>query len=111
MSGTFSNTKVINAPAQGVSVQSPAPLVISRVTIDNCRRTNQMMNILPFSFHYVAQGDQPNSQSNGQPAGKNTDGFDCSTHDLTIEQSTIINQVQLTVLMFDSLINDCVVVG
>ena len=32
-----------------------------------------------------AAGDQPNSKSDGKPAGHNTDGFDVSTTDLVIE--------------------------
>lgn len=32
-----------------------------------------------------AQGDSPNSKSNGLPAGHNTDGFDVSANDLTIQ--------------------------
>jgi polygalacturonase len=40
----------------------------------------------------VALGDQPNSNSGGKAAGHNTDGFDCSTHDLVIQNSVIKNQ-------------------
>lgn len=39
-----------------------------------------------------ALGDQPNSKSGGKAAGHNTDGFDCSTTNLVIEDSTIMNQ-------------------
>jgi len=49
-------------------------LTISQVNIDN------------------SQGDQPNSKSGGDPAGANTDGFDCSTTDLTIQDCTVKNQ-------------------
>ena len=60
-----------------------------------------------------SQGDLPNAQSNGLPAGKhawvmnrhanaelltaghNTDGFDASTTDLTIQNSKVRNQVGL----------------
>lgn len=57
------------------------------------------MNRLPFLFFYLAQGDEPNSRSNGNPAAKNTDGFDCSTNDLTIENSSVRNQVQLVLFL------------
>ncbi|KAF7798178.1 hypothetical protein EIP86_009395 [Pleurotus ostreatoroseus] len=40
----------------------------------------------------IALGDQPNSKSGSKAAGHNTDGFDCSTTDLVIEDSTIHNQ-------------------
>ncbi|KZT19919.1 glycoside hydrolase family 28 protein [Neolentinus lepideus HHB14362 ss-1] len=76
ISGTFSNLYVVNSPAQAFSVSNPGPLVISSVTVDD------------------SQGDHPNSQSNGLAAGKchNTDGFDVSTNDLVIENSTVKNQ-------------------
>jgi len=41
----------------------------------------------------LALGDQPNSNSNGLAAGHNTDGFDASTENLTIQNSVIMNQV------------------
>ncbi|KIJ46056.1 glycoside hydrolase family 28 protein [Sphaerobolus stellatus SS14] len=74
ISGTFSNTKVINSPAQTFSVSNPAALTITGITIDN------------------SQGDQPNSKSGGSAAGHNTDGFDCSTTNLIIENSSVKNQ-------------------
>ncbi|KAG8747832.1 hypothetical protein FRC10_011278 [Ceratobasidium sp. 414] len=39
-----------------------------------------------------ALGDLPNANSGGLAAGHNTDGFDCSTTDLVIENSFIRNQ-------------------
>ncbi|GAB1522043.1 hypothetical protein RhiTH_005147 [Rhizoctonia solani] len=74
MSGTYSNVKVLNSPAHVYSVSNPAKLVMSKLTIDN------------------SAGDKPNSKSGGKAAGHNTDGFDVSTNDLTIENSTIYNQ-------------------
>ncbi|CAL1709785.1 unnamed protein product [Somion occarium] len=74
ISGTFTNVKVLNSPARTYSVSNPAALTISKLTIDN------------------SLGDQPNSKSGGKAAGHNTDGFDCSTTDLVIEDSTIMNQ-------------------
>ncbi|KAG5735497.1 Endopolygalacturonase I [Termitomyces sp. T112] len=74
ISGTFSNVKVVNSPQRTYSVSNPDTLVMSGLTIDN------------------SQGDLPNAQSDGRPAGHNTDGFDCSTTDLTIENSSIHNQ-------------------
>ncbi|KAK7684462.1 hypothetical protein QCA50_012409 [Cerrena zonata] len=74
ISGTFTNVKVLNSPARVYSVSNPAALTISKLTIDN------------------SLGDQPNSKSDGKAAGHNTDGFDCSTTNLVIEDSTIMNQ-------------------
>ncbi|KAH9903347.1 endo-polygalacturonase PG1 [Cubamyces lactineus] len=74
ISGTYSNVKVLNSPARVYSVSNPAPLVMSQLTIDD------------------SAGDAPNSKSDGKAAGHNTDGFDVSTTDLTIEDSTIHNQ-------------------
>ncbi|TFK54351.1 glycoside hydrolase family 28 protein [Heliocybe sulcata] len=74
MSGKLSNLYVVNSPAQTFSVSNPGPLVISSVTVDD------------------SQGNYPNSQSNGLAAGHNTDGFDVSTTDLVIENSTVKNQ-------------------
>ncbi|KAF7782166.1 CAZyme family GH28 [Agaricus bisporus var. burnettii] len=73
-SGTFSNVKVLNSPARTYSISNPGPLVIDGLTIDN------------------SLGDLPNSNSNGKAAGHNTDGFDASTEDLTIQNSVIMNQ-------------------
>ncbi|KDN35562.1 hypothetical protein RSAG8_11477, partial [Rhizoctonia solani AG-8 WAC10335] len=74
MSGTYSNVKVLNSPAHTYSVSNPAKLVMSKLVIDD------------------SAGDQPNSKSGGKAAGHNTDGFDASTKDLTIEDSKIYNQ-------------------
>ncbi|KAG8731974.1 hypothetical protein FRC11_001292 [Ceratobasidium sp. 423] len=74
MSGTYSNVKVLNSPAHVYSISNPAKLVMSKLTIDN------------------SAGDKANSKSGGKAAGHNTDGFDVSTTDLTIEDSTIHNQ-------------------
>ncbi|KAJ3477207.1 hypothetical protein NLI96_g10623 [Meripilus lineatus] len=74
ISGTFTNVKVLNSPARTYSVSNPAPLTMSKLTIDN------------------SLGDKPNSASGSKAAGHNTDGFDCSTHDLVIQDSTIKNQ-------------------
>ncbi|KZV69803.1 glycoside hydrolase family 28 protein [Peniophora sp. CONT] len=74
MSGTYSNVKVLNSPARCYSVHNGAPLVMSGLTIDD------------------SLGDQPNSASGSSAAGHNTDGFDVGSHDLTIKDSTIMNQ-------------------
>ncbi|QRV95771.1 polygalacturonase [Ceratobasidium sp. AG-Ba] len=74
MSGTYTNVKVLNSPAHVYSVSNPAPLTMSKLTIDN------------------SAGNAPNSKSNGKPAAHNTDGFDVSTTDLIIEDSVITNQ-------------------
>ncbi|KAI0764834.1 endo-polygalacturonase PG1 [Fomes fomentarius] len=74
ISGTYSNVKVKNSPARVYSVSNPAQLTMSQLTIDN------------------SAGDAPNSKSDGKAAGHNTDGFDCSTTNLIIQDSTIHNQ-------------------
>ncbi|KAG9076393.1 hypothetical protein FS749_011826 [Ceratobasidium sp. UAMH 11750] len=74
MSGTYTNVKVLNSPAHVYSVSNPAALVMSKLTIDN------------------SAGNAANSKSGGLPAAHNTDGFDVSTTDLTIEDSVITNQ-------------------
>ncbi|PAV18635.1 endo-polygalacturonase PG1 [Pyrrhoderma noxium] len=74
ISGTFEDVHVVNSPAQTFSVSNPGPLTIANINIDN------------------SQGDSANSKSSGKAAGHNTDGFDCSTTDLTIKDSTIKNQ-------------------
>ncbi|KAI8989055.1 endo-polygalacturonase PG1 [Trametes punicea] len=68
------DVKVLNSPAHVYSVSNPAPLTMSNLIIDD------------------SAGDAPNNKSDGQPAGHNTDGFDCSTTDLTIQDSMIHNQ-------------------
>ncbi|KAJ7778363.1 polygalacturonase [Mycena metata] len=74
-SGTFTNLKILNSPAQVFSVDNAAPLTISAITIDD------------------SLGDQPNSMSAGQPAGANTDGFDVGNQaPLTITGCTVMNQ-------------------
>ncbi|KAF8149562.1 endo-polygalacturonase PG1 [Crassisporium funariophilum] len=74
ISGTYENVKVVNSPGRVYSVSNPAPLVMTGLVIDN------------------SQGDLPNSRSGGIAAGHNTDGFDVSTTDLTIQNSQIHNQ-------------------
>ncbi|CUA76970.1 polygalacturonase [Rhizoctonia solani] len=74
ISGTYTNVKVLNSPAHTYSVSNPAKLIMSKLTIDN------------------SAGDKENSKSGGKAAGHNTDGFDASTKDLTIEDSKIYNQ-------------------
>ncbi|KAB5590037.1 putative effector protein/Endo-polygalacturonase [Ceratobasidium theobromae] len=74
MSGNYTNVKVLNSPAHMYSVGNRAPLVMSKLVIDD------------------SAGDAPNSKSDGKPAGHNTDGFDVSANDLVIEDSIIYNQ-------------------
>lgn len=74
ISGTYRDVKVLNSPARTYSVSNPAALVMTGLTIDN------------------SLGDLPNSNSAGKAAGHNTDGFDASTTDLTIQNSVIHNQ-------------------
>jgi len=74
MSGTFTNVQVVNSPAATYAVCNNGALTMSNLVIDN------------------SQGDVPNHQSGGLPAGHNTDGFDVRANDLTIENSTVHNQ-------------------
>ncbi|CAE6517920.1 unnamed protein product [Rhizoctonia solani] len=74
ISGLFTKVGVLNSPAHTFSISNPAPLTISHITIDN------------------SLGDYPNANSSGKAAGHNTDGFDCSTTNLVIENSLIMNQ-------------------
>ncbi|TFK74073.1 polygalacturonase [Pluteus cervinus] len=75
ISGTFSDVVVVNSPERCYSVGSnPGPLVMSNLVVDD------------------SQGDVPNAQSNGLPAGHNTDGFDVSTTNLIIKDSMVHNQ-------------------
>jgi galacturan 1,4-alpha-galacturonidase len=74
ISGTYQNVKVVNSPARVYSVSNPAKLLMTGLIIDN------------------SQGDYTNSKSGGLAAGHNTDGFDASTTDLTIQNSQIHNQ-------------------
>jgi len=74
MSGTFTGVKVVNSPASTYSVCNAGVLTMSNLVIDN------------------SQGDLPNKQSKGLPAGHNTDGFDVSASNLTIENCSVHNQ-------------------
>ena len=79
------NVKVLNSPARVYSVSNPAALTISKLTIDNCMYKFIGLNWFFFSDSIQALGDQPNANSGGKAAGHNTDGFDCSTTNLVIE--------------------------
>lgn len=72
-SGSFSNLKIVNSPARTISVGGSS-LTVSGLTIDN------------------SAGDLPNSRSNGQPAGHNTDGFDVSATNVQIMNNSVKNQ-------------------
>ncbi|KAF8599649.1 glycoside hydrolase family 28 protein [Ceratobasidium sp. AG-I] len=74
ISGTYSNVNVLNSPQQCYSIGNDEPLVISNVKVDN------------------SAGLVANSMSNGLPAGHNTDGFDVSASNVTIQDSVVINQ-------------------
>ncbi|KAH7338572.1 endo-polygalacturonase PG1 [Rhizoctonia solani] len=73
-SGTVQNVKVLNSPAQVFSMGNDASLLVSNINIDN------------------SAGNAANKLSGGKPAAHNTDGFDVSTNDVTIQDSTIVNQ-------------------
>ncbi|KAF7368816.1 Glycoside hydrolase family 28 protein [Mycena venus] len=84
-SGTFSNLKILNSPAQVFSVDNAAPLTISGITIDDYTKEANRRSI--------ALGDQANTMSGGKPAGANTDGFDVGNQaPLTITGCTVENQ-------------------
>ncbi|KIJ19727.1 glycoside hydrolase family 28 protein [Paxillus involutus ATCC 200175] len=74
ISGTLSDVYVVNSPAQAFSVVNLGPLNITGVTVNN------------------SQGNYPNANSKGLPAGRNTDGFDLGGDHLVVQQSTVINQ-------------------
>ncbi|OJA14240.1 hypothetical protein AZE42_11557 [Rhizopogon vesiculosus] len=74
ISGTLNDIYVVNAPAQSFGISNSGPLTISGVTIDD------------------SMGNSPNSQSNGVPAGHNTDAFDVSGNNLIIQNSNVFNQ-------------------
>jgi galacturan 1,4-alpha-galacturonidase len=73
MSGTYSNVKVFNSPAHVYSVANPAKLVMSKLTIDNCKPSSIYLSS-PYSIRpiAIAAGDKPNSKSGGKAAGHNT---------------------------------------
>ncbi|QRW03594.1 polygalacturonase [Ceratobasidium sp. AG-Ba] len=73
-SGTFSNVIVKNPPQNCFGFGNSAALVVSKVTVD------------------ASAGDNPNSKSNGKAAGHNTDAFDASVSNLTIQDCTVHNQ-------------------
>ena len=77
--------KVLNSPARVYSVSNPGPLVMSKLNIDDCEYSVPFSSAQPDAYRHEALGDLPNSASNGLAAGHNTDGFDVSTTDLTIE--------------------------
>lgn len=63
------------------------------LTIDNCMYSlSSNPTYISDSRISSAQGDAANANSDGAAAGHNTDGFDCSTTDLTIQNSVIKNQ-------------------
>ncbi|VDC03741.1 unnamed protein product [Peniophora sp. CBMAI 1063] len=74
ISGTFSNVKVLNSPAQVYSIDNAAQLTLSGLTIDN------------------TAGDAVDA-STGKTVAKNTDGFDVGNQaPLTIMNSVVKNQ-------------------
>ena len=84
------NVTVLNSPARVFSVDSQAPLTMSFLTINDCvylvsSNLRTRAEIAHAHARDIAAGDLPNSMSNGLPAGHNTDGFDVSAIDVTIE--------------------------
>ncbi|KAK7446994.1 hypothetical protein VKT23_014207 [Stygiomarasmius scandens] len=71
--GSFSNVVVLNSPARGVAIGGDG-IIVSKITVDS------------------SAGDAPNSESDGESAGHNTDGFDISANDVTVEDSVVMNQ-------------------
>lgn len=45
--------------------------------------------MMMFTLAFIAAGDAANSKSDGKAAGHNTDGFDCSTTNLVIEDRSV----------------------
>ena len=63
---------------------------MSQLTIDDCASyTHVDCYILCAHDWLLAEGDQPNSKSGKKAAGHNTDGFDCSTTKLTIQDRSV----------------------
>ncbi|KAJ7912349.1 pectin lyase fold/virulence factor [Mycena leptocephala] len=75
MGGSFTNLKLVNSPGRAVA--------IGEVSCETSELTNLDLS---------AAGSAPNSKSGSNPAGANTDGFDVSANDVTIESSTVANQ-------------------
>ncbi|KAJ6578962.1 endo-polygalacturonase PG1 [Mycena sp. CBHHK59/15] len=73
MGGSFTNLKLVNSPGRAVAIGGSS-LTVSGITVDN------------------SAGSAPNSKSGSNPAGANTDGFDVSANDVTIESSSVANQ-------------------
>ena len=71
ISGTYSNVKVLNSPAHVYSISNPAKLVMSKLTIDNCK-SSYPFGTLILTTHIPAAGDKANSKSGGKAAGHNT---------------------------------------
>ncbi|EUC65131.1 endo-polygalacturonase [Rhizoctonia solani AG-3 Rhs1AP] len=72
--GSGGSTKPPHDEDQIFGFGNDAALTVSKVTVNN------------------SDGNSANSLSDGKAAGHNTDGFDVSVSDLTIEDSTVINQ-------------------
>ncbi len=88
------NVKVLNSPARVYSVSNPAALTMSKLTIDDC---TSFYTYFAVNIHscIVAAGDAANSKSDGKAAGHNTDGFDCSTTNLVIEDRSVATMRRL----------------
>ncbi|KAJ6526726.1 glycoside hydrolase family 28 protein [Mycena capillaripes] len=71
--GSFTNLKLVNSPGRAIAIGGSS-LTVSGITVDN------------------SAGSAPNSKSGSDPAGANTDGFDVSANDVTIESSSVANQ-------------------
>ncbi|KAJ6480427.1 glycosyl hydrolases family 28-domain-containing protein [Mycena sanguinolenta] len=73
MGGSFTNLKLVNSPGRAIAIGGSS-LTVSEIDVDN------------------SAGSAANAMSDGEPAGANTDGFDVSANDVTIESSTVANQ-------------------
>jgi hypothetical protein len=65
----FKNVTVVNSPSRVYSVSNPAPLVMTNLIVDNCKLETPETTFQPYAHLLLAQGDVPNTQSNGLPAG------------------------------------------
>ncbi|KEP46421.1 putative endo-polygalacturonase [Rhizoctonia solani 123E] len=74
LSGIFQHVKVLNSPAHVFSMGNKASLVVSNIYIDN------------------SAGNAANSMSDGKRAARNTDGFNVSANNVTIQYTTVVNQ-------------------
>ena len=80
-------TECQGAELSGAGLQCFQPGCAYHIQVDHWQLYVQVywLEMVFFSDSNQALGDQPNANSGGKAAGHNTDGFDCSTTNLVIE--------------------------